>query len=108
MNKNGFIDYIIDLLSSFGNITKRYMFGGCSLYLNKKIFAIIIDDEIYFKADKLLAKEYEAAGSHPFTYQRGDKNIAMCYWYVPVEVIEDTDLLKTWFNKSTKVDKNKK
>jgi len=103
LNKNGFIDYILDLLSNYGNITKRYMFRGCSLYLNNKIFAIIIDDELYFKADKATAEEFQKAGSHPFTYQRGEKVIAMCYWYVPVEVIEDTDLLKIWFNKSIKI-----
>lgn len=106
MNKTGFVDYIIDLLSDYGNITKRYMFGGCSLYLNKKIFAIIIDDELYFKADKATAEEFQELGSRPFTYKRGDKIIAMCYWYVPAEVIEDSDLLKICFNKSLRVNKN--
>lgn len=103
MNKSGFIEYIIDLLSDYGNITKHYMFGGCSLYLSKKIFAIIIDDELYFKADKALAEEYKEAGSYPFSYKRGDKTIAMSYWYVPVEVIETQDLLEDWLNKSLKV-----
>jgi DNA transformation protein and related proteins len=102
MNKNGFIDYIVDLLSDYGNITKRYMFGGCSLYLNKKIFAIIIDDELYFKADKVIAEEFKDFGSRPFTYKLENKTIAMSYWYVPVEVIEDAALLKMWFDKSLK------
>lgn len=101
-NKCGFVDYIIDLLSSFGNITKRSMFSGFGLYHNKKIFAIIADDELHFKADKILAEEFQKAGSHPFTYQRGEKTIAMSYWYVPAEIIEDSDRLKDWFNKSVK------
>jgi DNA transformation protein and related proteins len=82
------------------------MFGGCGLYLNKKIFAIIIDDELYFKADKAIAEEFKALGSRPFTYKRENKTIAMCYWYVPLEVLEDQELLKAWFNKSAKVNKN--
>lgn len=106
MNKNGFVDYIMDLLSNYGNITKRYMFGGCSLYLNKKIFAIIIDDELYFKADKTTAEEFKALGSRSFTYQRDGKTIAMSYWYVPAEIIEDQELLKAWFNKSINVIQN--
>lgn len=97
----------MDLLSDYGNITKRYMFGGCSLYLSKKIFAIIIDDELYFKADKALAEEFKDFGSYPFTYKRGDKTIAMSYWYIPAEIIENTDLLKNWLDKSLKVAKAK-
>ena len=100
MTNSGFVDYIIDLLSDFGNISARRMFGGYGLYLNKIIFAIIIDDELYFKADSDLAIEYKKAGSYPFTYQKNDKTVALSYWYVPAEIIEAQDLLKNWFSKS--------
>ncbi len=103
MINSGFVDYIIDLLSQYGNISARRMFGGYGLYLNKVIFAIIIDDELYFKADKDLGEEYTKAGSHPFTYQKNDKTVALSYWYVPAEIIEAQDLLKNWFNKSLRV-----
>jgi DNA transformation protein len=100
MTNSGFVDYIIDCLSQHGNISARRMFGGYGLYLNKTIFAIIIDDELYFKADSDLALEYSKAGSHPFTYQKNDKTVALSYWYVPAEIIEAQDLLKNWFRKS--------
>ncbi len=101
MSNSGFVDYIIDLLSQYGNISSRRMFGGYGLYLNKIIFAIIIDDELYFKADSDLALEYSKAGSYPFTYQKNNKTVALSYWYVPAEIIETQDLLKDWFNKSS-------
>ena len=103
MTNSGFVDYIIDLLSQYGNISARRMFGGYGLYLNKIIFAIIIDDELYFKADSNLALEYTKAGSYPFTYQRDDKTIALSYWYISAEIIENDDSLKDWFNKSLEV-----
>ena len=43
MTNSGFVDYIIDCLSPYGNISARRMFGGYGLYLNQIIFAIIID-----------------------------------------------------------------
>jgi DNA transformation protein len=103
MTNTGFVDYIIDLLSGFRNISARRMFGGYGLYSDKVIFALIIDDELYFKADNDLALEYSKAGSYPFTYQKNDKIVALSYWYVPAEIIENEDSLKDWFDKSLKV-----
>ncbi len=51
MTDNGFVEYILDILSDYGNIKSRRMFGGFGIYLDKIIFAIIIDNELYFKAD---------------------------------------------------------
>lgn len=69
------------------------MLGGYGLYLNKIIFAIIIDDELHFKADSDLSLERSKAGSYPFTYQK-NKTVALRYWYVPAEIIENENLLK--------------
>jgi DNA transformation protein len=100
MSNSGFVEHIMDILSRFSDIRLYRMFGGYGIYRGKIIFAIIIDDELYFKVDVKLAEEYKNAGSFPFTYKRDDKTIALSYWYVPSEVIEDRDLLKEWFNKS--------
>ena len=32
MKNNGFVEYIIDLLSEYGDISSRKMFGGYGLY----------------------------------------------------------------------------
>ncbi len=110
---SGFVEYIIDLLSPYAEVKSRRMFGGYGLYLRNITFAIIIDDELYFKADSLLSEEYKKSGSYPFTYQKKEKTIALSYWYVPDRVLEDGDLLKVWFGKSftvaaVKKDKGKK
>lgn len=103
-----FVEYITDILSSIKEVKTRKMFGGYGIYCNNVMFAVIIDNELYFKADNTLAEEYKKFDSFPFTYQRDNKTIALSYWYVPSEVIEDTELLETWFNKSLELAQNKK
>jgi DNA transformation protein len=103
LSNSGFVEYIVDLLSAYGNIKVRKMFGGYGLYYNAKIFAIIIDDELYFKADKALAEEFKLSGSYPFTYKRDDKTVALGYYYVPSKIFEDDDRLKEWFYKVIRV-----
>ena len=103
MANSEFVEYIMDLLSKFSDIKLRRMFGGYGIYSGKLIFAIIMDDELYFKVDANLIEEYKYTGSFPFTYKRDGKTIALSYWSVPSDVIEDGDLLNEWFNKSLKV-----
>lgn len=103
-----FVEYITDILSSIKEVKSRKMFGGHGIYCNGTMFAIIIDNELYFKADNILAEEYKKFDSFPFTYKREDKTIALSYWYVPSEIIEDIDLLTDWFNKSLKLAQNKR
>lgn len=108
MINNSFLDYILDILLAYGNVKSRRMFGGFGIYLSGIMFAIIINNEIYFKVDSILAKKYKALGSYPFTYKRHNKIIALSYWIVPPEVLEDVDQLKIWFDSSLEIAKNNK
>lgn len=103
---NEFVEYVLDCMEGFGSLSARKMFGGFGLYIGKQIFAIIVDNELYFKADKLLGEEYAQQGSYPFTYEREGKKIALSYYLVPISVIEDKESLKSWFNRSMKVAKS--
>lgn len=93
-----FLDYILDTLSSMYEVNFRKMFGGYGLYAGGKIFAIIADQELYFKAaNDESSKFYEKFGSEQFSYERDGKVIKMCYWKVPSEILEDQSLLREWF-----------
>ncbi len=92
-----FIDHLIhDLLASVPNVTARAMFGGHGIYKSGKIFGIIINDQLYLKADDALAKVYTAAGAHPFTYQREGKTYSMKYFCVPEAILENNITLLEW------------
>jgi len=98
MKKTQFLDYIIDCLSPFGSITSRAMFGGYGLYNEGVIFAVIIKDELYFKATKETEEFFKSKGSNKFTYQGKNGIVSMNYWKVDPDLLEDQDSLKEWFN----------
>lgn len=96
--KNDYLEYILEILEPFGPIAHKSMFGGFGLYKSGLIFAIIADGELYFKGDKAEADEfYESEGSNKFGYEGKGKIITMSYWKVPVEAMEDEELLAKWF-----------
>ncbi|MBN8828053.1 MAG: TfoX/Sxy family protein [Sphingobacteriia bacterium] len=108
MNSKEYVNYIIELLSPFGSITARAMFGGHSIYKNSVIIGLIIDDELYFKTNLTTEKNYEKYDSEPFTYDGKDKKVKMPYWKVPIEIMEDQDLLQIWLDKAYEVSINSK
>jgi DNA transformation protein len=71
------------------------MFGGVGLYSADCFFAIVAADELFFKVDDGNRPDYEAARSEPFR-PVANRAVAMSYWRVPVEVLEDQSELTTW------------
>ncbi len=102
---NNFQEYVVhDLLREIPGITARAMFGGYGLYKDGLIFAIIVEDELYFKVDDTNQKEFEKYGSEPFVYMgKNNKPMTMGYWKLPGEIMEDTALLEKWVTVSYEV-----
>ena len=96
-------DYLRDLFASFGPITIRSMFGGQGLYADGLIFGLIVDDEIYLKADKETAPLFEAEGSRPFTYEGKAKPVVMPYWRLPDAAMDDPDAVALWARRAREV-----
>jgi DNA transformation protein len=88
-----YLNYILDVLSICGKITARAMFGGYGIYKNGIIFAIIVDNELYFKVDKSNINLYQNFNSEAFTFKSKGKIRSMSYWKIPEEIIEDEKLL---------------
>ncbi len=88
-----FHDYVVfDLMGDIPAITSRAMFGGWAIYRDGIIFGIIIEEELYFKVDNENRHVFEEMGSHPFVYSKKDgKQIAMSYWLVGEETMEDKE-----------------
>ncbi len=100
MRDESFKDYVLDLFTDFGVVNVKSMFGGWGLYKDGIIFAIIVDGELYFKVDSSNKKDYEDYGSRPFEYTREGKQVALSYWLLPEEVMEDREKLYDWAQKS--------
>lgn len=96
-----YMAYIADLLAPLarraGELRVRRMFGGAGVYHGRTMFGLIADETLYFKADESCKARHEAHGCGPFIFRpAGKKPIAMSYWQVPEEVMEDRDALLEW------------
>jgi len=90
-----YLEYILDVLSLCDNITAKRLFGGYGLYQNGIIFAIIVENELYFKVDESNIDLYQNLNSEPLTFHAKGKTISMSYRKVPDEIIENKELLVT-------------
>ena len=95
-------DYVIEQLSSVGYVTAKKMFGGVGLYADGIFFALIANDTLYQKVDETNRLDYESAGMDAFR-PYPDKSRSMQYYEVPLEVLEDGEMLTDWARKSIAV-----
>jgi len=85
---NEFLSFVMEKLSSIGNITSRAMFGGHGIFHEGDMFALIAGSTLYFKVNELNRAAYENADSKQF--------VPMPYYEVPAEIMEDIALLHEW------------
>jgi len=93
----GFKEFLEDLFLSFGPVSIRKMFSGAGVYAEGVMFAILVNDTLYLKADAVSARDFAAEGKAPFASRRkGRAPIAMSYWEVPDRLLDDPDELVVW------------
>ncbi len=93
---DGFVLHVLDLLSDFGHVTAKPMFGGHGIYRDGIIFAIIVKGSLYLKADNISRSRFTEKGLTRFSYLREGKECAMSYYLAPEEALEDEELLCDW------------
>jgi len=94
-----FREFVLEQLGRVVAIEWKRMFGGVGLYAGETFFALIDDDLLYFKVGDENRAEFEAAGARAFSpYHDGRSSLS--YYELPVEVLEDTDALRAWTEKS--------
>ena len=103
-----FIDYVIDQLAAWADVSVRKMFGGAGLYCEGKMFGLIADDVAYLKVDDSNREDFIKAGSSPFIpYPDKVKTTIMSYYEIPVDVLEDRDQLAVWSERSLAIARKK-
>jgi DNA transformation protein and related proteins len=102
-----FVDYVIDQLSDWGEVSARKMFGGAGLYREGAMFGLIADDVAYLKVDDSNRKDFVRAGTSPFK-PFPDKEIVMSYYEIPTDVLENPKVLAKWAQRSFNIPRKKK
>jgi DNA transformation protein len=97
---SGYGTYLLDELGSLGQVSLRRMFGGQGLFLDGLMIGIMAEDVLYLKVDAHNRPDFEAAGSEPFVYERMGREVALSFWRLPDEIIEDGEELRAWALKS--------
>lgn len=91
-----FIAHLIELLAGLGPVQTRRMFGGAGLYADGVMFALIIDDVLYLKADDATRAAFARAGMAPFTYDAKGRSVATSYWRAPEHLYDEPDDMCEW------------
>ncbi len=91
-----FIPFVQELLEDWGTVSARRMFGGHGLYHEGLMFAIVMDNRLYLKADDINRPDFEALGLTPFTYPMKGKDVALSYWAAPDAVFDDPQEAVRW------------
>lgn len=85
-----------DLLAGLGRIEARRMFGGHGIFHEGLMFALVIDDELFLKADASSAADFSARGLAPFTYTAKGRRVSLSYFRAPEELFDDPAAALHW------------
>ncbi len=101
-----FLEYIVyDVLLGIDDISYRPMFSSYGIYKDGIIFAIVSNNNIYFKVDETNQAKYEKHHSQPFVYYRKNKKVSLSYWELPLSVLENKEEIKHWVEESCLISK---
>ncbi len=92
----GLMSWIAEACEPIGTLTKRAMMGGATIYLDGTVFAIVDDDALWFKSDKVSDAIWDAEGCARFTFEMGGKTGSMNYRRAPDDVYDDADAMRRW------------
>ena len=87
---------IIDLFHPIGPVRLKRMFGGHGIYADEFFFALESRGEIFLKTDAVTQREFAAAGSLPFSFERAGKTTVTSYWRLPETAFDEPDELAHW------------
>ncbi|HEX9770758.1 MAG TPA: TfoX/Sxy family protein [Kiloniellales bacterium] len=87
---------ITRLMQPLGPVRARAMFGGCGIFLDDAMLAIVDGERLYFKVDDQSAGRFAAAGGEPFTYRREGRTVALSFREAPPGSLDDSEALLDW------------
>ena len=104
-----FVEYVVEQLSGWGEVSVRRMFGGAGLYREGAMFAVLAEDVAYLKVDDSNREDFVRAGSAPFEpYPDKIKTTIRTYYEIPAEVLENAAELAQWAQRSWLVARKRK
>lgn len=92
-----FLDFAEERLAPLGAINIKKMFGGAGVYCDGLFFALLDDDQLFFKTDDGNRAAFEAEGLKPFVFRpKEGPAMTMGYHAAPESVWDDEDDMLRW------------
>lgn len=99
------LDYILEQLERVTPVRAKAMFGGYGIYAGEHFFALVAGESLYLKVDDTNRPDYERLGTRIF--QPYAEGMALPYFELPLDMLEDTEELRSWVEKSVDVARRK-
>ncbi|WP_075603929.1 TfoX/Sxy family protein [Saccharicrinis aurantiacus] len=103
-----FLQYVLDLLSGWGKVHVKRMFGCVALYQDHLVFAMIADDVVYMKVDDSNRHKFSKAGSTQLKPFKNNESMVVSFYNIPPDVFEDADEFIEWAKESLAIQKKRK
>lgn len=100
MHSRGFVAYVSDQLRPWSDVAARRMFGAHGIFRDGLMFGLVHDDTLYLRTDGQNVGDFRALGAQPFSYRRNRRTVALDYWAVPGEILDDGERLAAWAEKA--------
>lgn len=104
MVTNEYQTHIGELLAPLGPLSIRRMFSGAGVFLDGKMFALIIDDVTYLKTDEPTKAAFIVEGSKPFSYatKLGRRSLVN-YYELPERLFDEPEELVAWAKRAAAI-----
>ncbi len=103
MPEQSFKAFVLDQLSALPDVRARAMFGAHGLYQADQFFGILDEGRLFFKVSDASKTSYIKRGMGPFTYESKGRKLAMGYYEVPLEIVENSRDLADWAREAIQV-----
>ena len=90
-------EHVLDMLAPLGAVDAKRFFGGIGIRQEGVLFAMIMDETLYFRVDAESRPRYEAAGCQAFTYETrtGSRSIEG-FFTVPEDLFDEPADMRDW------------
>ena len=95
-----FAEFVLEQMAGIPGIGKRAMFGGFGITRDGLMFALVADEQLYFKANDHLADDFTALGLPPLRYDSKGKSVSLGYYQAPESVFEESEQMRLWADKA--------
>ncbi len=80
------LEKLVELYSTFGEISTRSMFGGFGVFHNNTMFALVIKQAVFYRIDPQATPALAALNMEPYVYHKKGFPVHSKYFRLPEHI----------------------